>query len=88
MKWKLPGDLLVEEDVAHRVLDLRIEADGEFADVARAGVAIEDLVDGLGVVGRGLDDLALLEFKADVVEGDALVDGRGVVADHALDRAS
>ena len=33
------GDLLVEQDVAHRIHDVRIETDGEFADVARAGAS-------------------------------------------------
>src|SRR5690606_26905245 len=79
-------DLLVEEDVAHGLLDLRIEANGKLADVAGALVGVEDFVDGLGVVGRRLVDLALTELEFDVVGGDTLVDRGGVVADDALYR--
>ena len=38
--------------------DVRVEAERELADVARARVAVENLVQALGVVGRGLDDRA------------------------------
>src|SRR5688572_24583581 len=41
---KRPRYLLVEEDVTHGLEDVRIEPDGEFADVTRAAVAIENLV--------------------------------------------
>ncbi len=79
------GDFLVEEDIAHGVEDLAIEADGEFADVAGSLVGVEDAVDGLGVVSGGLDDFAFGELEADAVEGDALVDGGGVVGDDPFD---
>jgi hypothetical protein len=39
----------------------------------------------VGVVGGGLDDLAFAELELHAVEGDALVDGGGVVADDAFD---
>src|SRR5450756_1038869 len=32
------GDLLIEEDVAHGALNVRIEAEGKFPDVAGAGI--------------------------------------------------
>ena len=79
------GNLLVEEDIPHRLLDFRIEADGELPDVARSGIGIEDLVDRLGIVGGRLDDFSFLEFQFHVVEGDPLVDRGGIVADHAFD---
>src|SRR5688572_12233460 len=79
------GDLLVEEDVAHRVRDVRIKANGEFPDVARACVGIENLVQALRIVGGGLDDSALLENEPDVVERRAEIDGRRVVLDDAFD---
>ena len=80
------GDFLVEEDVAHGLADVGVEAEGELADVACAGVAIEDLVDfpSFGS-GFGLDDFSFLELEADGVEGDALIDGGGVVGDVAFD---
>ena len=82
---KRAGDLLVEEDVAHWLRDVGIEPDGEFADVACAGIGIEDLVQALGIVGRGFDNFAFLEYEPDVVEGGAKIHGRGVVLDDALD---
>ena len=79
-------DLLVEEDVLHRVGDVRVEADGELADVARALVGVEDLVELLAVaLAGGLDDLAVLEDEADVLEALAVVDGGSVVLEHAVD---
>jgi hypothetical protein len=57
---------------------VRVEADGELADVARAGVGIEDFIGALRVVARGLDDLALLEGQLDVVERGAEVNRRRV----------
>jgi hypothetical protein len=51
------------------VRDVRVEADGELADVARALVGVEDLVELLRVaLAGGLDDLAVLEDEADVLE--------------------
>ena len=38
-------DFFVEEDVPHRMQDVRIKAEREFADVARARIGIEDLVE-------------------------------------------
>jgi hypothetical protein len=58
---------------------VRIEGDGELTDEAGAAVGIEDLVQALGVVRGGLDDLALAEDEADILERDALVDGRAVI---------
>jgi len=81
-------DLFVEKDVAHRLEDVRIEGDGELADVARAGIAIEDGVELLGVVGGAVDDFAVFEFEPHVVEGDALIDGGRVEADVGLARSS
>jgi hypothetical protein len=62
-----------------------MHAEGEFADVARAGVAIEDLVDMFGLrAGVGLDDFSFKEFQPDVVERNSLIDGGRVVGDHAF----
>src|SRR5688572_12131113 len=35
-------DFFVEEDIAHRLENVRVESKREFADVARAGIAIEN----------------------------------------------
>lgn len=78
-------DFLIEENIAHRVKNVGIEGDGKFADETGAGVAIEDGVEFVGVIGGGVDDFAIFEFEADLVEGDALIDAGGVVGDVALD---
>ena len=83
---KAAGDLLVEQNVLHCVGDVRVKADGELADVARAFIGVEDLVELLAVaLARGFDDLAVLEDQADVLEALAVVDGGRVVLQHAVD---
>lgn len=80
------GDFFVEEDVAHGVEDVGVEGEGEFADVACAGVGVEDFVEAFGVlVGGGFDDFAVEKFEADAVEGGAVVEGGGVVGEGAVD---
>ena len=74
------GDLLVKQNVLHRVGDMRVKADGELADVARAFIGVKDLVELLAVaLTGGFDDLAILEDEADVLEALAVVDGGRVV---------
>jgi hypothetical protein len=80
------GDLLVEENVAHWLKDVRIKTDRKFADVARAGVAVEDFVETFRVVGRGLDDAAFFENETDVIERRAEINRGGVVLNDTLDR--
>ena len=79
------GDLFIEKDVAHGMQDLAIETDGEFTDVARPLVGIENPVQRLGVIGCGFHDPALTELQLDVVEGDPLIDCRRVVGNDSLD---
>ena len=79
------GDLFVEQDVLHRLGAIGVEADGEFADVAGAGVGVEDFVEVFGVGAGGLDDFAVLEDQAHVGVGDAAVEGGAVVMDDAVD---
>ncbi len=78
------ADFFVKQDIPHRFEDVRIEGDRKFPDITRPWIAIQDGVKFCGVVRGGVDDTASLEFKADIVEGGALVDGRGVVADVAF----
>src|SRR5688500_4254664 len=59
------GDLFIEQDVAHRVQDVRIEANRKLTDIARAGVACEDVVQLLLITAaRGVHDLAVLKLEA------------------------
>src|SRR5512139_208046 len=74
-----PEDLLVEEDVAHRPGDARVEAEGELAEIAGAGVDVEDPPEPLlAVGGRAGDGPAAAERQPDVVEGLAAVNRRAV----------
>jgi len=79
------GDFLVEEDVAHRLENVGIEGEGEFADEAGALVGIEDFIQARSVAAGGIGDFAVLEFEADVIERGSLVNGGGVESDKALD---
>src|SRR5207302_3741866 len=53
-KMKRPRNLFVEQNIAHRMEDVRIKAEREFADVTGAGVGIENIVQFLGLVARRL----------------------------------
>ena len=78
-------DLFVEQDVAHRMQDVRVEAEREFADVARAGVAIQNAVERGGVVRRGALDAALGKFEPHIVESVALINARDIEGHMPLD---
>lgn len=81
-------DFFVEQDAAGGVFDVRIEVDGELADVARARVGIQHLIQHgrpfrrFGV--RGLD-AAIFERQLDEREPLAVVVG-GAELDRAVDR--
>ena len=77
-------DLLVEKDVADRLLDIGIEPEREFAHEARALVRVENLIRFESVVGGRLRDLAVLEDEAHVLELDPVLDGGNVIVDHAV----
>ena len=79
------GDLLVEQDVPDGVVDLRVHAEGELADVPGALVDVQDLVHIVRVVAGGLDDLAVPELQVHVPEQKAVIGGRHVVGDMAVD---
>src|ERR1043165_5191310 len=66
--------------------DERIEAERELADVARARIGIENLVQLLGVVAGCFDDLPVLELQPNAVEPGSLVNAGGVEEDVALNR--
>ena len=78
------GDLFIKENVAHRLFDFAIKANGKLANVASAFVAIEDLIDSCRVVGCSVNDLTFGKLQLHAVKGDALINRRRIVADHAL----
>ena len=81
-----PRDFLVEQNVAHRILNIGVKAKRKFADVTRAGVGIENFVQPLGVARSGFDDLAVLEFEPDVFKPNARINRRRVELNHAVHR--
>ena len=56
------GDFFVKENIAHGLENVRVKANGEFTNVARAVIGIEYLVEALCIVTRGLDDLPVFEY--------------------------
>src|SRR6185437_5949561 len=68
-------DLLVEERVLHVLRDARVATDAELAEPPGAVVEVEHLDEEVLVrLGRGLDDLALLELQANALDLAAPVD--------------
>ncbi len=61
--------LLVEEDVVGEAVDAAVHADAEFTELARAAVGLDDAVeDCLALLGRPVDDDAVLECQLDVLD--------------------
>ena len=56
-EMKRPGDFFIEQNIAHRTQNVRIETERKFADVTRPGVGVQNLIQPLRVVRRRLDDL-------------------------------
>jgi hypothetical protein len=56
------GDLFVEEDVAHRVQNVRVEA-GKTRRCSARRVRIENLVEALGIIRRGITILPSLNSR-------------------------
>ena len=79
------GNLLIEENVAHRLENMGVEAQGELPDVARTRVAIENLVQPLGIIPRRLHHPALPEHESDMVERGAQIDRRCIILDDPVD---
>ena len=78
-------DLLVEQRVLHRMQNVRIVAERPLAEIARAFIGVQNLVE-LGRVRSGfsLDDLAFLHRQLDLLKLDALVQRHAVVSNHAF----
>src|SRR5581483_12095291 len=81
------GDLFVEEDILHRLEDIRVEGDGPLADVARALIGVQDLVEpGRLAACRRLDNLAVLKNQPDIVKNGSPIERLAVKLDGAVDR--
>lgn len=80
------GNLLIEEDVAHRLGDQRVHAESEFAEVASAFIGVEDLVDFAVLArSRGFNDATVFDAESDGFKRNALVNRRRVVLDGTVD---
>ena len=62
-----------------------VHADGKLAHIAGACVHIQHLVDPVGVVGGRLHDLAVFKGQAHVFKGKALIQGRCIIGNRAVD---
>ena len=78
------GNFLVEQNIAHRNVHVGVNAYSELADVTRALIGIENLVDLLGVIGSSLDDLAVIEHEPHVFVLKPLLHRRSVVGNNAV----
>ena len=76
--------LLVKQGILHRFGNEGVDADGKLADIARAFVRIEDLVELLGKAAGGFHDFALFKYQAHVFMRQSLVERGGIVLQHTL----
>ena len=78
-------NLFVEENVAYRAVDIRVQTEREFAHISCPFVGVEDGVRLLGIVCRRFHNLAVLEGQRDVLEFEPVLNGRDVVRDGPVD---
>ena len=79
------GDLLIKQNVLHRMHDQRIEAKRKLTDIASALVGIKDRFQFLLIlICPALHHSSLGEFQADVREADAVEQRGRVVLQNAL----
>ncbi|MPN18024.1 hypothetical protein SDC9_165382 [bioreactor metagenome] len=79
------ADLLVIERAANRFCHRVIDADREFAQIARALVRVQHLVESGGVpVAARFDDTPVLEDQTRVVKALAIAHGGGVILNDAV----
>src|SRR5437762_537020 len=85
---KRTGNFFVEQNIAHRMQDVRIKAEREFADVTGAGVGIENIVQLLGLIARRFNNFSVFEFQPDMIKARALINCWRVKGDKAVDRVA
>ena len=78
-------NLLIEQDIQHRICNVRIECDRKLSDIARAFVGIKDSVKSFGVIRRCLNDFTTFKSESDVRKGCSLIDCRCIEMDCAVD---
>ena len=84
-KVNTAADFFVKQNIADCVLDVRVDADCEFADVACALVGVENRVCRRRIVCGRFNNFAVFENKPDVFETEAVFDTRRVVVYHSVD---
>ncbi|MNE81882.1 hypothetical protein D3C80_1785640 [compost metagenome] len=70
---KAAGDFLIEQNVLHRVQNVRIEADCEFTDMARAVVGIKNFVKTGSIIAGRFHNFSVLEAEFHIFKSDAVV---------------
>src|SRR2546423_7184297 len=83
-EMKRGRDFLVKQDIAHRLQNTWIKCKRKFADVAGAGIRIENFVELLRFVACCIDNLAITKFQLDSVETSSLINTRRVERDLSL----
>ncbi len=68
--------------------DVRVESQRKFADVTRALVRVENLVEFFRFLACRIDNLPVLKFKANSIETNALVNTRDIEGNITLNRIS
>src|SRR5204863_6485400 len=84
-EMKRTGDLLVEKNVAHRFQDVGIKSERKLADVARARVGVEELIELVGLIADCFHDLAFFKIEPDAVEWKVLINRGRVEGDVTFD---
>ena len=79
-------DLLVEQNIEHRVVDVWIKSDSKLADISRALICIENVVELFAVIGRRIHDLTALKVEANIVKYRSLIECWRIKMDNAVDR--
>ena len=66
--------------------DQGMKAERKFTDVARAGIGIENFIEGFGVIRRGMNNFSLVKLEMDLIKSDAAIKRRRIKSDVALYR--
>ncbi|MNN66743.1 hypothetical protein D3C81_1823350 [compost metagenome] len=79
-------DLLIKQNILHRMQNIRIKADGKFTDMSCTLIRIQNIVQALRIIACCLNDFPVLKGEFDVLKSNPIVQCRGIVADRSVDR--
>lgn len=64
---------------------IRIDTDSKFTEISGSFIGVQQCIDPDIVVGVCLYDLPVLDAEDDIVIGEALLQGNGVIGNYAVD---